>query len=55
MPEVRKTPQLNFVHDAGLHDKVMLIRVDHTVVKAGKIEDPLTIKTVEPPVKREIQ
>lgn len=55
MPEVRKTPQLRILQEADLHDKVVLIRVDHTVVKAGKIEDPLTIKTVEPLVKRETQ
>ncbi len=55
MPEVRKTPQLKLVKDAGLHDKVALIRADHTVVKAGEIEDPPTIKAVEPLVKRETQ
>ena len=55
MPEVRKTPQLTLVQDAGLHDKVVLIRVDHNVVKAGKIEDPFRIQPVEPLVKRETQ
>lgn len=55
MPEVRKTPQLKLLQDTRLHDRVVLIRADDNVVKAGKIEGPLTINTVEPPVKRETQ
>jgi len=33
----------------------VLIRVDHTVVKAGKIDDPFRIKPAEPLVKSETQ
>ncbi len=43
MPETGEAPQLKLVQEADLQDKVVLIRVDHNVVKAGKIEDPFRI------------
>lgn len=36
-------PKLPLLQDAGLENKVVLIRVDHNVVKKGRIQDPFRI------------
>ncbi len=43
MPEISPTPHLKLIQEADINDKVVLIRVDHNVVKKGKIEDPFRI------------
>ena len=43
MPEIKTTPRLNLIQEADIKDKVVLIRVDHNVVKKGEIEDPFRI------------
>jgi hypothetical protein len=55
MPEARTDLHLKLIQESDHHDEVVLTRVDHTVVKAGKIEDPFRIKPVEPLVKRGTQ
>lgn len=43
-------PQLRLIQQADMKDKVVLVRVDHNVVKKGEIQDPyridVTIKTL---------
>ena len=36
-------PELPLIQDADLQGKTVLIRVDHNVVKKGKIKDPYRI------------
>lgn len=36
-------PRLPLIQDADLHDKIVLVRVDHNVVKKGEIHDPYRI------------
>jgi len=36
-------PALPLLQDADLEDKVVLLRVDHNVVKKGRIQDPFRI------------
>ena len=36
-------PRLPLIQDADLRDKIVLVRVDHNVVKKGKIHDPYRI------------
>jgi len=43
MAETRTTPHLKLIQEADINDKVVLIRVDHNVVKRGQIEDPFRI------------
>ncbi|HUU39787.1 MAG TPA: phosphoglycerate kinase [Desulfatiglandales bacterium] len=43
MPKREKKPRLKLIQDVDLNDKVVLIRVDHNVVKQGKINDPSRI------------
>jgi phosphoglycerate kinase len=44
MPEIKATPQLRLVHETDIKDKVVLIRVDHNVVKKGEIKDSSRIE-----------
>jgi len=41
--ESRIDPRVNRMQDADLHGKVVLLRVDHNVVKNGEIKDPYRI------------
>lgn len=41
MPQT--SPRLKLLQEADIRDKVVLMRVDHNVVKAGRIEDPFRI------------
>jgi len=43
MPERGSTPHLKLLKEADINNKVVLIRVDHNVVKKGEIEDPFRI------------
>jgi phosphoglycerate kinase len=43
MPEVKTTPRLKVIQETDIKDKVVLVRVDHNVVKQGKIKDPSRI------------
>jgi len=43
MPEIKAAPQLRLIQEADINDKVVLIRVDHNVVKKGEIKDPSRI------------
>jgi phosphoglycerate kinase len=43
VPEISPTPRLRLIQETDIDDKVVLIRVDHNVVKKGKIEDPSRI------------
>jgi len=43
MPETGSTPHLKLLQEADINNKVVLIRVDHNVVKKGEIEDPFRI------------
>jgi phosphoglycerate kinase len=43
MPERGTTPHLKLLQEADINSKVVLIRVDHNVVKKGEIEDPFRI------------
>ncbi|MFB0521628.1 MAG: phosphoglycerate kinase [Desulfatiglandales bacterium] len=43
MPERGTTPHLKLLQEADVNNKVVLIRVDHNVVKKGEIEDPFRI------------
>ena len=43
MPERGSTPHLKLLQEADINNKVVLIRVDHNVVKKGEIEDPFRI------------
>ena len=36
-------PRLPLIQDADIMDKVVLVRVDHNVVKGGEIRDPYRI------------
>ncbi|MBW2193257.1 MAG: phosphoglycerate kinase, partial [Deltaproteobacteria bacterium] len=36
-------PRLPLSQDADLKDKIVLVRVDHNVVKKGRILDPLRV------------
>ncbi|RLB14420.1 MAG: phosphoglycerate kinase, partial [Deltaproteobacteria bacterium] len=37
-------PRLRLMQDADMREKVVLVRVDHNVVKKGKIKDPYRIE-----------
>ena len=43
MNKLEIDPRLPLIQDADLHDKVVLVRVDHNVVKKGEIRDPYRI------------
>ena len=43
MPEIKTNPHLKLIQEADINDKVVLLRVDHNVVKGGKIKDPSRI------------
>ena len=43
MPSQELDPRLPLIQDADLHDKVVLVRVDHNVVKKGVVTDPYRI------------
>ena len=43
MHSVELNPNLPLIQDADLRDKTVLVRVDHNVVKEGKIHDPYRI------------
>lgn len=43
MPKRGTTPHLKLLQEADINNKVLLIRVDHNVVKKGEIEDPFRI------------
>ncbi len=43
MTNMQIDPRLPLVQDADLRDKVVLVRVDHNVVKRGEIRDPYRI------------
>ena len=43
MPHTEIDPRLPLIQDADLMDKVVLVRVDHNVVKKGEIRDPYRI------------
>jgi phosphoglycerate kinase len=45
MPKTEIKPHLKLIQDIDLNDKVALIRVDHNVVKQGKINDPSRINS----------
>ncbi len=43
MPRSELDPRLALIQDADLQDKLVLVRVDHNVVKKGEIHDPYRI------------
>jgi len=43
MPEIKTTPRLKVIQETDIKDKVVLVRVDHNVVKQGEIKDPSRI------------
>jgi len=43
MESQENRPRLPGIQDADLRDKVVLVRVDHNVVKKGEIKDPYRI------------
>ena len=43
MTELNIDPRLPLIQDADLRDKLVLVRVDHNVVKKGEIRDPYRI------------
>ncbi|MBN1831586.1 MAG: phosphoglycerate kinase [Deltaproteobacteria bacterium] len=43
MTELNIDPRLPLIQDADLRDKLVLVRVDHNVVKRGEIRDPYRI------------
>jgi phosphoglycerate kinase len=45
MPKTERKPRLKLIQDTDPNDKVVLIRVDHNVVKQGKINDPSRINS----------
>ncbi|MBL7180632.1 MAG: phosphoglycerate kinase [Pseudomonadota bacterium] len=43
MPRSELDPRLPLIQDADLRDKIVLVRIDHNVVKKGEIHDPYRI------------
>ena len=43
MSELDLDPRLPLIQNADLRDKLVLVRVDHNVVKKGEIRDPYRI------------